>query len=251
MAFKSLMLVSIAVSALVGTSDSLAQQDVQDDHRDWVGMRRDLGYLVGWQVVATVIIYNAPFEFSNWSQDEKDNLGFEQWSKNVTDPVWDKDHWAVNYLLHPYWGAGYYIRGRERGFSRRESFWIAALYSTVYEFGIESFLEQPSIQDIIVTPVAGAAVGLYFENVRHRIRSKSGRLTFSDRMKLGLTDPLGALNRGVNRLFRIDETEKSQLVMGIRPVRAAPLPGELRQGRQVDFVGKDIDGFQMTFDYRW
>ena len=39
------------------------------------------------------------------------------------------------------WGAGYYIRGRERGVSRKESFWISALYSTVYEFGIESFLE--------------------------------------------------------------------------------------------------------------
>jgi hypothetical protein len=251
MAFKSLALVTIAVSALVGTSDSLAQQDAQDDHRDWAGMRRDLGYLVGWQVVATVIIYNAPFEFSNWSQDEKDNLGFEQWGNNVTDPVWDEDHWAVNYVLHPYWGAGYYIRGRERGFSRRESFWIAALYSTVYEFGIESFLEQPSIQDIIVTPVAGAAVGMYFEKVRRRIHSKTGPLTFSDKMKLGLTDPLGALNRGVNRLIGIDGTEKSQLAMGFQPVHATPLPGELRQGRQVALVGRDIDGFQLTFDYRW
>ena len=186
MALKSVLLTAISVTTFLGAPDSAAQQGAPDDNRDWAGMRRDLGYLVGWQVVATVIIYNAPFEFSNWSRDEKDNLGFKQWSENVTDPVWDKDHWGVNYLLHPYWGGGYYIRGRERGFSRRESFWIAALYSTVYEFGIESFLEQPSIQDIIVTPVAGAAVGMYFETVRDRIRSKTGPLTLSRQDETGI-----------------------------------------------------------------
>ncbi len=214
-------------------------------------MRRDLYTLIGWQVVATAVVYNAPFEVSNWSQDEKDNLGVEQWSENVTDPVWDKDHWAMNYVIHPYWGAGYYIRGRERGFSRRESFWISVLYSTVYEFGIESFLEQPSIQDIIVTPVAGTALGFYFEGVRDRIRTKPGPLSFSDKMKLGLTDPLGALNRGVGRLVGLDEPENSQLMFGFRPIRSAPQPGRLRNGQYVTLVGNDIDGLELTFSYRW
>jgi len=214
-------------------------------------MRRDLYYLIGWQVVATAIIYNAPFEVSNWSEAEKDNLGLEQWRDNVTDVVWDKDHWAVNYVTHPYWGAGYYIRGRERGFSHTESFWIAALYSTVYEFGIESFLEQPSIQDLIVTPVVGTALGVYFEKVRDRIRGQVEPLSFSDKIKLGLTDPLGALNRGVNKLLRIDESESSRLMLGFRLVRAVPPHRKLGQGRQIDLVDRDIDGFEVTFSYRW
>lgn len=220
---------------LLGPVDTVAQHEIVEDSRDWAGMRRDLYYLVGWQVVATGIIYHAPFEFSNWSEDEKDNLGFEQWRDNVTDPVWDEDHWAVNYVLHPYWGAGYYIRGRERGFSRGESFWISVLYSTVYEFGIESFLEQPSIQDLIVTPAAGAAVGLYFERVRDGIRGRGGTPSFSDKLKLGLTDPLGALNRGVNRLFGIEETDDSRIIVGIAPVRAAT----------------SNDGWRLAFRYRW
>ena len=140
MAFKSILLATISITALLGTADAGAQEDERYDTRDWAGMRRDLYCLIGWQVVATGIIYQAPFETSNWSQDEKDNLGFAQWRDNVTDPVWDEDHWAINYVAHPYWGAGYYMRGRERGFSRKESFWIAVLYSTVYEVGIESFL---------------------------------------------------------------------------------------------------------------
>jgi hypothetical protein len=251
MTFKLLVLAAISVSALLGPADSQAQQDMPDDSRDWAGMRRDLYYLIGWQVVATAIIYNAPFEVSNWSQNEKENLGLERWRENVTDPVWDKDHWAINYIAHPYWGAGYYIRGRERGFSRKESFWIAALYSTVYEFGIESFLEQPSIQDIIVTPVAGTALGFYFERVRDRIRSKPGPLSISDKMKLGLTDPLGALNRGVDRLLGVDESESSRLMIGFRLIRSAPQRGRLRDGRQVSLGGSDIDGFEVTFSYSW
>lgn len=247
MACKSVILAAILFTVVLVSSDSRAQQEEPHDSRDWAGMRRDLYYLVGWQGVATVIIYNAPFEFSNWSQDEKDNLGLEQWRKNVTDPVWDSDHWGVNYVLHPYWGAGYYIRGRERGFSRRESFWIAALYSSVYEFGIESFLEQPSIQDIIVTPVAGAAVGIYFERVRDRIRKKPGPPSLSDKMKMGLTDPLGALNRGVHRLFRIDDTKNSQLLIGFRPIRSSTQ----RKGQVGRLTRNDLDGFQITFSYQW
>lgn len=158
MPIKRALLTAIIVAMLLGTVSAYAQQSEEYDSRDWAGMRRDLYYLIGWQVVATAIIYQAPFEFSNWSEDEKDQLDFEQWGENVTDIVWDEDHWAVNYITHPYWGAGYYIRGRERGFSRKESFWVAVLYSSVYEFGVESFLEQPSIQDLIVTPVAGAAI---------------------------------------------------------------------------------------------
>jgi len=251
MVFRSQILAAITVTALLGATNSPAQPDEPFDSRDWAGMRRDLYYLVGWQVVATAIIYNAPFEVSNWNEEEKDNLGLQQWRENVTDVVWDRDHWAINYVTHPYWGAGYYIRGRERGFSRKESFWVAALYSTVYEFGIESFLEQPSIQDIVVTPVVGTVLGFYFEKVRNRIRSKPTPLTFSDKMKLGLTDPLGALNRGVDRILGIDESRSSQLIIGFRQVRSAPQRSSLHRGRQINLVGGDNEGFEVTFSYRW
>lgn len=208
------------------------------DTRDWPGIKRDFAYLMGWQALSMVIIYNAPFEFSNWSRDEKDNLGFEQWRENITHPVWDEDHWGVNYLLHPYWGAGYYIRGRERGFSRRESFWVAVTFSTIYEFGLESFMEEPSIQDLIVTPVAGTALGIYFEQSRDRIRNQSEPLSGFDKFKLGLMDPLGAMNRGVNRLFNIEEDDPSQALLGMRLLQS---PGGQR----------DIDGLRLTIEYRF
>ena len=229
-------LAALLIILVADIPNAYSQEFAPSSEKDWPGIKRDLVYLVGWQVVATAIIYNAPFEFSNWSQDEKDMLGFEQWRDNVTNPVWDEDHWAVNYVLHPYWGAGYYIRGRERGFSRSESFWVAVVFSSVYELGVESFLEEPSIQDLIVTPVAGTAVGIYFEKVRDRIHSQPEPLSRWDKVKLGLTDPFGAMNRGVNKLFRIDETSKSQAMLGMRL---------LQDDR------RDIDGLQLTLEYRW
>lgn len=251
MTIRLAIIAAIAVATLLGPAYSAAQQDLSEDNRDWAGMRRDLYHLIGWQVVSVAIMYHAPFEVSNWNEQEKASLGFEQWGDNATDPVWDEDHWAVNYVTHPYWGAGYYIRGRERGFSRRESFWISALYSTVYEFGIESFMEQPSIQDLIVTPVAGTALGFYFEKVRDRIRSRPGPLSLSDRLKLGFTDPLGALNRGVDRLLGIDEEANSNLTIGFRPIRAASQFRMNHDGRYVSIAGGGTDGYQVTFVYRW
>jgi len=216
--------------------DTWVQDQEPFDSRDWRGIKRDLVYLIGWQVVASVIIYNAPEKYSNWHRTEKDELGWEQWAENVTDPVWDDDHWAVNYVLHPYWGAGYYIRGRERGFSKRDSFWVAVVFSSIYEFGIESFMEKPSIQDLIVTPVVGTAIGVYFEKVRNRIRSQPEPPSGWDKFKLGLTDPFGALNRGVNRLFGIEEFAEPQAMVNVR----------FLQDRK-----HDVDGLQLTFEYRW
>ena len=220
---------------------------------DWAGMRRDLYSLIGWQVVATAIIYHAPEEYSNWSDAEKDNLGFEQWRDNMTDLEWDKDHWAINYILHPYWGAGYYVRGRERGFSRVGSFWVAVLYSSVYEFGVESFLEQPSIQDIIVTPLVGSVLGIWFDDIRSRIRSRGGEPSWCDRFVLGATDPLGTLNRAVASLFPSSTNGSSELFVSVRPLIALPVPsGERPFARPyAGDVQGNIDGIELTFRYRW
>jgi len=74
----------------------------------------------------------------------------------------------------------------------------------MYEFGAEALFEEPSIQDIIVTPVLGSFVGAYFMNVRTDIRERTyarGNRSTGDKWLWVLTDPLGALNRQVDKLF--------------------------------------------------
>ena len=107
-------------------------------------------------------------------------------------------------MLHPYWGAAYYVRGRERGLNRTQAFWYSTLLSTIFEFGAEALVENVSIQDLLFTPTLGSLLGEYvFVPLRERILAKTTPLDTMDKVTLVLTDPLGAINSGVDRLFGV------------------------------------------------
>ena len=74
-------------------------------------------------------------------------------------PVWDEDHWEINYIGHPYAGSLYYNTIRAQGGNPFQSFVFSAFISTSWEYLFEATAEQPSIQDLIVTPIAGAIFG--------------------------------------------------------------------------------------------
>lgn len=171
---------------------------------DWRGIKLDTTYFVALQFAAVVVLYLAPETLSGWTQEDKDNYSFSKWAENVRNPVWDGDEWWVNYILHPYWGATYYIRGRERGFKRSHSFWYSFLLSTLYEFGAEALFEPVSYQDLVVTPVAGYLLGEYlFTPIRERIRAKD-RLFWPDKAVLFITDPLGVLSDELSRILGVN-----------------------------------------------
>jgi hypothetical protein len=110
----------------------------------------------------------------------------------------------VNYIGHPYFGATYFIRARERGFDRIDSFLYAAVASAIYEFGVEAIFERPSFQDLIVTPVGGALLGGFvFEPFRNWIKRKP-ELKWYDHVGLIVTDPIGALNYLADSLLGIN-----------------------------------------------
>ena len=132
-------------------------------------------------------------------------------------------------ILHPYWGAAYYIRGRERSLEPVPAFWFSALLSTLYEYGAEALFERPSYQNLVVTPVAGALIGEYlFASLRNRIRAKPGRLTGSDKTLLFITDPLGMLNAevdrwlGLNLAWRFGPLDTAETRRWTDPSDAAP-----------------------------
>jgi hypothetical protein len=193
-----------ATAAAVGESPS---QSVGTEKRitDWNGVWIDTGMLLGSQFVAAGIIYAMPQSVSSWSADQKKNT-FKHYGENFVDPVWDKDKFYINYILHPYWGATYYIRGRERGLDYSSAFVYSTLMSAMYEFGIECFFEKPSIQDLFVTPVAGSLLGaLIFEPWRESIKRKQD-LSWYDHTVLLLTDPVGILSLGFEKVFGIKST---------------------------------------------
>lgn len=166
---------------------------------DWEGVLRDTGVLFGSQVVAVGIIYLMPESVSSWSREQKRD-SFKKYHKNVGHLAVDRDKFYINYVLHPYWGAAYYTRARERGLSEGAAVAFSAGVSAMYEFGVEAFFEKPSIQDLVVTPLAGSLLGAYlFEPLRESIRRKEERRWYHDTL-MALTDPVGVLSTGVERI---------------------------------------------------
>lgn len=177
------------------------------DQPDWGGVRRDVGYFLGYQFVAIAVLYVSPESISGWDREQKQNYSFEKWRDNISRPVWDDDRWWINYVLHPYWGGAYYVQARERGLDRTQAFWYSALLSTIFEYGAEALAEPVSAQDLVVTPVVGALVGEYlFTPLRTRIRAKSGELSWVDKTLLVATDPLGVVSAETDRIFGIKAT---------------------------------------------
>lgn len=183
---------------------------------DWEGLRRDTWYFVGYQAVAVAALYAMPDEKTRF---DRSGTSYDKWRDNVTNPVWDKDEHFVNYVLHPYWGAAYYIRARERGLDRWQSLGYSFLLSTIYEFGAEALFEPVSYQDLFITPLAGWLLGEYvFLPIRESIKAKPEPDTM-DKVALILTDPLGALNGLTDRVFGV-ETQLS-----LTPIRPVPPSG--------------------------
>jgi hypothetical protein len=196
---------------------------------DWSGAARDAAYFAGYQVVGIAVLYAMPASISGWSAQDKEDYSDSKWHDHVTNPVvWDGDNWFINYALHPYWGAAYYVRARERGLGRGAGFWYSALLSAMWEYGAEAIAEPVSIEDLIITPVFGTLLGQYvFEPWRQSIRAKPGPLDGWDRTILALTDPLGAINATIDRWFGIKSTAQLQPFVGRVPTLRGGVPRAL------------------------
>jgi hypothetical protein len=186
-------------------------------YRDGAGLWRDTKYFLGYQFGAIAILYVMPESVSGWSSEQKKDYSFSVWWEKTTHPENDSDVFYINYILHPYWGASYFVRARERGFNNWQSFGYSTLLSTVFEFGIEAMAEEPSKQDLWVTPVIGSMVGMYFMHLRGNVRARDierGYRSTGDKWIWVLTDPLGSLNSQFDKWFGWD-TE-----VELRPYRA-------------------------------
>jgi hypothetical protein len=150
-----------------------------------------------------------PSSITNWEEDEdKPNLS-EKWIDNVTTgPYWDRDDWYLNYLAHPYFGGVFYQSARKSGYRQWDSFIYSFMMSTFYwEYGIESFAEVPSIQDLVVTPVLGWVYGEWAFNTERNIWLNGGTVLGSEFLgntSLFLLDPVDSIGRNINYLFGND-----------------------------------------------
>lgn len=147
-----------------------------DWHRLWINTATLSGAFVGTLLVLECL----PEDATSWNRAELQDVPlFKRWHKHVIKkgPEWDHDKFYFNYILHPYAGATYFMAARSCGFN----FWRSSLYSSIistvgWEFGIEAFMERPSIQDIFVTPIVGSCIGEGFYHVKRWLVDNDYRL---------------------------------------------------------------------------
>lgn len=130
------------------------------------------GVLIGGGLATLVILDLLPENATNWNKKEEAEVPMaERYFDNVMNgPHWDGDNPVFNYVLHPYAGAAYYMSARSQGFNM----WYSALYSfavsTIFwEYGVEAFMEIPSYQDLIITPLGGWLLGEAFYRAKRYI----------------------------------------------------------------------------------
>ena len=148
-------------------------------YADWRRLLVNTGVLVGGGAAALIVLEMLPEESTAWnrSQQERYTLWQRYRMHFRKGPVWDKDKFVFNGILHPYGGAAYYMSARSCGFNIWGSFLYSFFISTCFwEYGVECFMEIPSVQDLIVTPVIGSLFGECFYLAKRGIMARNYHL---------------------------------------------------------------------------
>lgn len=99
---------------------------------------------------------------------------------------------------HPMAGAYYYLIARNQHLSRLESFLVSAAASSLFEFVIE-LPEVASITDLVITPVAGAAIGEAMYAFGRYFRCAPRQQTLLYKVMAFMMDPVYVVDRWIWR----------------------------------------------------
>jgi hypothetical protein len=121
---------------------------------------------------------------------------FDTFWQHVTDPHWviDNDQFSVNQFLHPYSGSIYYGLARSTGLNFWESFLYSSAGSYLWEMGGET--TDPSINDMIATPIGGSFMGEpFFRMASLLLETEDGRPGFWRELGAAVISPPTGVNR--------------------------------------------------------
>lgn len=171
------------------------------------------GVLIGAFVGAITVLELLPEESTNWSRAEiRSTPPLKRWENHIKEgPEWDGDKWQFNFILHPYAGAAYFMSARSCGLNFWRSMLYSAAISTIgWEFGVESVMERPSIQDIVITPGIGSIVGEGFYQIKRHIVANNYTLLGSSVLGNVVAFIVDPLNEFLN-FFRGSDTRRMHL----------------------------------------
>lgn len=154
----------------------------------WRAAAETVGFNIGLWAFDRYVI-NGHFAYISWNTIKENFIhGFE----------WDDDHLHTNMFDHPYNGSLFFNAGRSNGFN----FWQSELFaiggSAMWEMFMEC--EYPSTNDIIATPIGGAAIGEVLYRTSDLILDDrcSGGERFGREAAAFLVNPMRGLTRILN-----------------------------------------------------
>ncbi|GHP59547.1 DUF3943 domain-containing protein [Helicobacter pylori] len=187
----------------------------------WKYLGTSVGILGVSLVIGIVGLYLMPESVTNW---DREKFGIKSWFENVRmGPKLDNDSFIFNEILHPYFGAMYYMQPRMAGFSWMASAFFSFITSTLFwEYGLEAFVEVPSWQDLVITPLLGSILGEGFYQLTRYIQRNEGKLfgsLFLGRLAIALMDPIGFIIRdlGLGEALGIYNKNKHEIRSSLSP----------------------------------
>lgn len=160
----------------------------------WRKMGRAEIFIGGAELIGMGILMAMPKEVTKWEEDFLQDAGRNLKRSFTTAPVWDEDDWKINYVGHPVAGSMYYNSIRSQGATWIQSFGFAFFQSAFWEYVIEGTAEQPSIQDLIVTPVGGALLGEASHLATIKMRRKG--FNWLEKITVTVINPFYVVNNG-------------------------------------------------------
>ncbi|MBI3543161.1 MAG: DUF3943 domain-containing protein [Deltaproteobacteria bacterium] len=148
--------------------------------------------LLGAQIVTLAILSTLPPESTGWGKGSLKNI----YDHAVQGPHFDTDPPYWNFTAHPFVGSEYYLLARNRNASWWQSLLYSAAMSAFWEYVTEGYFERPSIQDLIITPVAGAVLGeLRYQAKEALVDPKTGKADkLWKKILIVVLDPINALS---------------------------------------------------------
>src|SRR5215831_10195940 len=125
------------------------------------------------------------------------NWSLKTWRKRLITfqaVRFDDNAFAINTVLHPSSGLVLYLIARGNRLGPVTSFLLTTAASTLWEFLVE-YREVASINDLIITPVAGATVGEPLIRASALLRAGGASAGPINMVVAAILDPIGALNR--------------------------------------------------------
>lgn len=163
---------------------------------------RGVAFSAAYDLSIGVYLAFAPKDVSKWDKFEMTTENFI--NAYTKAPVWDHDLWTTNYLGHPYQGGFYYNSIRSQGGTIAQSALFSLGQSLIWEYALESWMEQPSIQDLVVTPVLGSLFG-EITHVATIKMSKNGFKWYEIALVCAL-NPSYAINNGFKTKRKLDSS---------------------------------------------